>query len=125
MSDAQESVGRPAENGTTREDLVLKAWASVLQMVNKVLEADKHFGFGLIENNIKPSFEQIVNSLVVMDAILNTMLATKELQHDETRQAYNAKQCVWHIQLMVTALRDKDVGAYDKAVDALKKQAQF
>lgn len=108
-----------------QQEAVQIAWAHVISMVNKILEADSLFGFTLIDRHINPSFDQMLISLGFIDAILNAMLATEKLEHDETRQALNAKQCVFHIQGMVVALREGDDARYEQAVKNLRNQSQF
>lgn len=110
---------------TTAQSITQKAWSAVFKLVNNVLRADQRFGFHLIEQNIDPTFDQMAMTLGIMDTILNAMVSTNTLDHDGTRQALNAKQCIWHVQRLIVAVRGNDTKEYEIALQYLRGQTQI
>jgi hypothetical protein len=106
-------------------DVVVGLWSDVIKTVNRILDADKRFGFTKIESNLHPSLEDILHSLAIIEGILKAFLDSDLLDHDENRQALNASQCVLHIRSLARALKESDKDEYAKAIELLDKQAKF
>ena len=118
-------VEASSTDAVTSSTDVTKLWNDVVGIVNGLLRADSRFGFSRIEANLNPSLDDILFSLAIIDAILTLVVQAGLSDHDETRQALNAQQCVLHIRRMAIALRDKDEDEYKKVMALLHSQAQF
>ncbi|MFA5899717.1 MAG: hypothetical protein WC829_11460 [Hyphomicrobium sp.] len=106
-------------------DLIFKLWHEVLKTVGKLLEADAKFGFLSIEEQIDPSIEDIVFGLTMMDSIISILMNSNLLEHDETRQALNSKQCVLHIKRLAEALAAGDQEEYNEVIKLLNNQSKL
>lgn len=106
-------------------DEVAGFWSDVIKTVNGILEADRNFGFRKIEVHLNPSLEEILHSLAIVDAVLNSFLDSNLLEPDEIRQALNSKQCVVHIRRLASALKNKDAAEYDEVIKLLHSQAKI
>ena len=98
------------------------AWASVFRVVNTIIEHHERFGFTLIERKISPSFQDILFSLKVMDALLD---AFPDDDYSTSRMVLNAKQQINNIEQVVTALKHNEQHDYEQAMEKLRSQAQF
>lgn len=118
-----------ADGGSDEEqavDAVLtNLWRSVVNAVNRLLEADGKFGFSKIEANLNPSIEDISHGLGIVEIVLNLVLDSNLLNHDQKRTAYNSKQCIIDIRLLSDAIKSKDQSEYDRIIRALNLQAKF
>jgi len=103
-------------------DEILGFWSDVIQTVNSILEADSNFGFSKIEARLNPSLTDVLHSLGIVDAVLNSFLDSGLLDTEETNQALNSKQCVLHIRMLSEALKAQDREEYDKVIQLLKSQ---
>jgi DNA-binding GntR family transcriptional regulator len=103
-------------------DEVEGAWADVFKIVNSVIEHDDRFGFKLIESKINPSFQDILLSLRMMEALLD-VLPTDD--YSMYRMVLNAKQQINHIEQVVTAVKHNAQDDYTRAMAKLRSQAQF
>lgn len=99
------------------------AWGAVFELVNKIISAHERFGFQLIESRITPRFEDIQQSLRVMEAVIDAIV---EAMDDYTceRMVLNVKQQIIHIERAITALKHGIEEDYESALSALKIQAQ-
>jgi hypothetical protein len=104
---------------------VEKAWSGIFQVVNKVIASHEHFGFELIESKINPSLTDILRSLKVLEAILDTLIAENGIGYDLYRMVVNAKQQITLIELVAVALKYKREDDYNEAIAKLCNQAQF
>src|SRR5690606_14846614 len=90
-------------------------WNDVLVTVNKLLKADKVFGFENIESRVDPSIPEILHSLSVLDLILDQLSESEHLGPDEIRQALNSKQCILIIRMLASAIATSDEQEYRRA----------
>lgn len=113
-----------ANTKASLEEIIISLWSSVIETVNKVLEADGKFGFNKIEASLNPSIEEILHGLGMIEAVLSVFVESPLLEHDETRRALNAKQCVLHIRRIAVALEGGNEAEYKEAIELLSNQAQ-
>lgn len=102
-----------------------KLWHRVVEAVNKLLEAHGKFGFHKIEANLNPSIEDITHGLAIFDSILNTVMDSALLNHDQMRTALNSKQCILHVRRLAEAVKSKDQQQYDEIIRLLDSQAKL
>ncbi len=107
------------------KDIVIGLWGDVINTVNRILDADRKFGFGKIEASLNPSLTEILHGLGIIEFALTYFLDSELLDHDEIRQALNSKQCVLHIRWLTVALRDDNEDDYKQAISLLNSQAKF
>lgn len=100
------------------------AWSSIFRVVNTVVDHHVQFGFKLIESKINPSFQDILLSLKVMEALLD-VFPVDDVEYATSRMILNAKQQINNIELVVTALKHNRQDDYEAAMTRLRTQAQF
>ncbi len=110
---------------TGTDEVVLRLWNEVVKTVNRILEADRKFGFSKIEASLNPSLAEIVHGLGLIDFVLTSFVDSSLLDHEEIRQSLNAKQCVLHIRRLAVALQENDKDEYDKVISLLNSQPKF
>jgi hypothetical protein len=113
------------EKEALKTDVLVNLWNDVIGAVNRILDADRKFGFSKIEANLNPSLDEIIHGLSFVDAALGIFLDSGLLDHDESRKALNSKQCVLHLRRLAKAVKDVDAEEYSKVISALDNQAQF
>jgi hypothetical protein len=104
---------------------LLELWAKVIGTVNFVLAGHGKFGFQAIDKNLNPSLKELVVSLTAVELVLNTYLSSGLLSEDETRKAYNAKQCILKMRWLAQAVDYSDSVEYHKIIHDLIEQADF
>lgn len=114
----------PVLNGIL-EEVVTKAWSSVIMAVNKILEADNAFGFSKIEAKLNPSIHDIVHGVGLVDGALTYFLDSELLDTDLTRLALNSKQCVIYLRRAANALKNGDEEEYKAAIRDLTLQPKI
>jgi len=115
----------PDELKAEQAEIVVKVWGDILKIVNQILDVHKRFGFTKFEAMINPSITEILNGLGIVGFTLTSFVKSGLLDHDEARQALNAKQCVLHIERLAVALQDRDKEEYEKVMGLLSAQAPF
>jgi hypothetical protein len=100
------------------------AWSSIFRVVNTVVDHHVQFGFKLIESKINPSFQDILLSLKMMEALLD-VFPVDDVEYATSRMILNAKQQINNIELVVTALKHNRQDDYEAAMARLRTQAQF
>jgi hypothetical protein len=103
--------------------LVQRVWHEIIGTVLKLRDADARFGWLNIVDSINPSIEDIVLSLAAMDGLLDGLLTSPLLKHDQIRQGLNSKQCILHIRQLAEALKVGDQDEYERAMCLLKKES--
>lgn len=106
------------------QDEVEAAWSDIFKVVNTVVDHHVLFGFKLIESKINPSFQDILLSLKMMEALLD-VFPVDDVEYATSRMILNAKQQINNIELVVTALKHKRQDDYETAIARLRTQAQF
>lgn len=106
------------------QDEVEAAWSGIFKVVNTVVDHHVQFGFKLIESKINPSFQDILLSLKMMEALLD-VFPVDDVEYATSRMILNAKQQINNIELVVTALKHKRQDDYEAAIARLRTQAQF
>ncbi|EPG2416608.1 hypothetical protein QEK82_001547 [Stenotrophomonas maltophilia] len=108
------------------EILVSGIWNDCIGSINDVLAGHRYFGFTHFATYADPSIADIVNSIRLIDAALNTMLDTDtELLSFECRKTLeNCQQSMHLIRRVHMALKFDNQAEYDEAVAKLSSQRQ-
>lgn len=108
------------------EVLVSGIWGDCITAINNVLAGHRFFGFQHFAAYADPSIDDIVNSIVLIDAALNAMLDTDDesLSFECRQTLQNCQQSMHLIRRVHTALKFKNQAEYDDVVQKLTKQRQ-
>lgn len=123
---SQEKIATSDEFAAVQDDLVT-AWHSIFTLVKKVVEADREFGFSLIEKNINPNLADISLSLRVMLAILGEVgsRASQCADYSSERIIINAQQHVLNFEMAVNALKQGNKEDYEAAISKMRSQTHI
>lgn len=103
-------------------------WAEVFTSSNKILHHAKFYGFMGMEVIPSPNIHQILLTLRIYDSVIGVLLDNAEncdLEHDELRLLFNAKQQILRMEAVAIALKIGDRGAFDLAIKQIEHQAPF
>ncbi|MDH1522520.1 hypothetical protein [Achromobacter mucicolens] len=126
--DRQEDGGEDLFLKKEIKETVEELWATVFQNSNRVLHQAKKYGFLGIELIPSPNIHEMLISLQLASAYIDVLLTNSviaSLDHDSTRQLLNAKEQVTNMERLAFALKANDRDDYDRAVEALRRQAPF
>ncbi len=104
---------------------LLEFWSKVIGVVNFVLAGHGKFGFNAIDKNLHPSLDELAVHLAAVESVLNTFLGSGLLDPEETRKAFNAKQCILKLRWLAEAVKASDSDEYHKIINDLTQQADF
>lgn len=110
------------------KELVVELWAGVFEASNKLIRDTQIFGFQEIGIIPDPNVHQMLNSLALIDSMLELMLTlsqTGQVDIEDTRLIFNAKQQILMMEQIASALNNDDRVSYDQAVKRLQTQAQI
>ena len=108
------------------KELVVELWGGVFEASNKLIKDTKIFGFQEIGIIPDPNVHQMINSLALISNMLEIMLTlsqTGQVDTEDTRLIFNAKQQILMMEQIASALNNDDRASYDEAVERLQKQA--
>ncbi|MEA9488682.1 hypothetical protein [Xanthomonas campestris] len=106
-------------------ELLGRIWNRVIGQVNALLRAHETFEFFNFLENLNPSLEEVIKGFEFADFALTKFVESGDLEHDEMRQALNAKQCILKMKLLSNALAVQNQDEYTKIMHELKQQAQI
>ncbi len=112
---------QPPGNGANN-DVIQRVWSDVINIVNRILDAHKKFGFEKIQASLNPSLEDMIHGLAFIDFALNELIDSGLLNTDETRQALNSRQCMLHFKRLSAALDSKNEEEYAATMRLLETQ---
>lgn len=98
-------------------------WGEVLRVTDRILKAHHMFGFANIQGNLSPSIEDILDSLRILEMILDAV--AKHLDPEDQRIVINAKQAILNVEEVNLALRADDQAAYERSMSRINNQAPF
>lgn len=103
-------------------------WHKVMESCRKFISDSRKFGFQGIELLPNPNVHQMLRSLRLVDGAFEILMSDEngeQLDHDDYRLIFNARQQILHMEMVATALKKKDQAGYDEAVAILDRQAIF
>lgn len=104
-------------------------WSKVFHNSGKILLQHIKFGFDGVSVATDPTIHERILSLQVFSAIIDVLLNSKdagvELEYEQQRQLLNAKLQITTMEQLAAAILAKNQADYDRAVEALDKQAVF
>lgn len=102
-------------------------WAKVFENSGKILLQHIRFGIDGVSLAADPSIHERILGLQVFSAIIDVLLNSKdagiELEYAQQRQLLNAKLQITTMEQLAAAILAKNQADYDRAVDALDRQA--
>lgn len=108
------------------KELVVELWGGVFEASNKLIRDTQIFGFQEIGIIPDPNVHQMLNSLALIGSMLELMLTLSQagqVDIEDTRLIFNAKQQILMMEQIASALNNDDRASYDEAVERLQKQA--
>ena len=115
----------PVVRDEEMEALVGGIWNDIIKSINHVLDADSSFGFSKFEFHAKPSIEEIVHSIGIIESALNTFLGSGSLDVDCERVVLNCQQSVLLIRRLYVSIKRKDESEYQDVIRKLTTQPKF
>lgn len=126
MSDGTGGALAPAvQQEGELNDLLASIWHRIAGQVTKLIEAHDSFGFFQFNANLNPGMSEILDALSFVDFALTKFMASGKLEHDESRNAINSRQCILKIKELALALEAEDEVEYERIMDELRKQSKF
>lgn len=102
---------------------VEQVWGEVLRVTDRLLLAHHKFGFGNIQENVSPTIEDMLESLRLLEVILDRV--ANHLDEEDQRVVINAKQAIINVEEVNLALKGNDKDAYELAMRRINNQAPF
>lgn len=100
-----------------------KVWGEVLRVTDRLLLAHHKFGFGKIQENVSPTIEDMLESLRLLEVILDAV--ANHLDPEDQRVVINAKQAIINVEEVNLALKGNDQDAYELSMRRISNQAPF
>ena len=108
---------------------VEELWAKVFENSNRILYQHLKFGFDGVSRAVNPSIHDRILGLQVFSVVIDVLLNSKDagviLEYQQQRQLLNAKIQITNMEQLAAAILAKNQADYDKAVEALDRQAVF
>ncbi|MCF8154862.1 MAG: hypothetical protein K9K35_02555 [Rhodoferax sp.] len=102
-------------------------WGKVFLNSGKILNQHLKFGFDGVSLATDPTIQDRILGLQVFSAVIDVLLNSKdagvELEYEQQRQLLNAKLQITTMEQLAAAILAKNQADYDRAVEALDKQA--
>lgn len=111
----------------TIKDTVEEFWNEVFEASRKLIRDTKRFSFSEVEILPNPTVHQMLSTLSALDNMFEIALSptNAKLETELIRLIFNARQQILNMELIATALNNKDRDNYDYAVRRLQNQAIF
>lgn len=102
-------------------------WSKVFENSGKVLLQHIKFGYDGVSLATDPTIHDRILGLQVFSAIIDVLLNSKDagvnLEYEQQRQLLNAKMQITTMEQLAAAILAKNQVDYDRAADALDRQA--
>lgn len=106
-------------------ELLGQVWNEVITHVNKLLEAHSKYGTVKFHLGLNPSLRELVEGFEIVDKALTILLDTRKLNHEETRDALNSKQCILKMKELAVACEETLTEDIERIIQELHQQSKF
>lgn len=109
------------------EQRVDEICTDVFQTASDVLKSVEHLGFVNLLSEPKPNAEDKMLRVKVVESVFTTIISYFEQndKHDLVQKMLNAKQQILHLEMLIFAVKSKDMDESNRLVGLLGKQRQL
>ncbi|QWD60793.1 hypothetical protein [Polynucleobacter sp. MWH-UH35A] len=106
------------------EQRVDQICADVFQTASEVLKSVEHLGFVNLLSEPKPNAEDKMLRVKVVESVFTAIIGYFEQndKHDLVQKMLNAKQQILHLEMLIYAVKSKDIDESNRLVELLEKQ---